>query len=185
MMLKPLYYNSLFFGIAYHCNALRGQSHCRDLDKRITAANDTFAVVLRAFVLRAFSAILARSFWNVRVDELLISIYGIPTVIANYTFFMIHRLSRDSVTGPLQISQNTLASVILLTKMALQLDMSALMWYGFYCNRYRLLIHFCLKLLQIKLYLLSVWATDIHTINTCRFVIQSLFSFFRSRPQKP
>ena len=55
---------------------IRGQSHCRDWGRQITAGELP----------------LAMSYWFT---------YGILTMTVNYTFFMIRRSSRDSVTGPL------------------------------------------------------------------------------------
>ena len=42
---------------------------------------------------------------NITVD---LHTYGILTMTANYTFFMIRRLSRDSVTGPLDFMHTTI-----------------------------------------------------------------------------
>ncbi len=89
---------------ASHTVATQVGELSRITHSRWITTSDTFAVVLRAFV-KGSPPFLREGFEMFKtfvVDEPLIYIMQRNlTMAANYTFFMIRRLSRDSVTGSL------------------------------------------------------------------------------------
>ncbi len=87
---------------------IRDQSHCRDSGiGEFNTANNTFTVYFLGHSWWILP-ILAQRFWkaqNIRgrwaIDLHNTQAYAILIVTANYTFFVIRRVSRNSVTGPL------------------------------------------------------------------------------------